>query len=87
MAALTTLEPPGDTTCAGGFAGWVNLSPAAVPKVGSGLDLAVAAALLAAQEHVPAAVVDRVAHVGEIGLDGTVRPVPRSVTRPQRKGD
>ncbi|MFB9730741.1 YifB family Mg chelatase-like AAA ATPase [Ornithinimicrobium kibberense] len=54
----------------------INLSPAAVPKVGSGLDLAVAAALLAAQEHVPAAVVDRVAHVGEIGLDGTVRPVP-----------
>ena len=54
----------------------INLSPAAVPKVGSGLDLAIAAALLAAQGHVPAAVVDPVAHVGEIGLDGTVRPVP-----------
>ncbi|MGC5584025.1 YifB family Mg chelatase-like AAA ATPase [Ornithinimicrobium sp. W1665] len=54
----------------------INLSPAGVPKVGSGLDLAIAAALLAAQEHVPAGLVDRVAHLGEIGLDGTVRPVP-----------
>ncbi|HSP59818.1 MAG TPA: YifB family Mg chelatase-like AAA ATPase [Ornithinimicrobium sp.] len=54
----------------------INLSPAGVPKVGSGLDLAIAAALLAAQEHVPTALVHPVAHLGEIGLDGTVRPVP-----------
>jgi magnesium chelatase family protein len=53
----------------------VNLSPAAVPKAGTAFDLAVAAALLAAAGQVPA---DRVAervHLGELGLDGRVRPV------------
>ncbi|SOC55142.1 YifB family Mg chelatase-like AAA ATPase [Ornithinimicrobium cerasi] len=53
----------------------INLSPAGLPKTGSGLDLAIATALLAAEDHVDAAEVARVAHVGEVGLDGTVRPV------------
>jgi magnesium chelatase family protein len=52
------------------------LSPAAVPKRGSGFDLALAAAVLAASGCLPAeALLDRVL-LGELGLDGRVRPVP-----------
>lgn len=51
------------------------LSPAWLPKRGSGFDLALAAAVLAAAGVVPAdALLGRVL-VGELGLDGTVRPV------------
>lgn len=53
----------------------VNLSPASVPKVGSGFDLAIVVAALAAVGEVPARVVERVVHVGELGLDGSVRGV------------
>lgn len=52
----------------------VNLSPASLPKAGSGLDLALAVAVLAATGAVPLDVAD-VAHLGELGLDGSVRPV------------
>ena len=51
------------------------LSPAWLPKRGSGFDLALAAAVLAAQGVVPAdALADRVL-LGELGLDGHVRAV------------
>ena len=53
----------------------VNLSPASIPKVGSGWDLPIAIAALAASEAFPARVVDGVVHVGELGLDGSIRPV------------
>nr|WP_240109487.1 magnesium chelatase domain-containing protein [Streptomyces sp. MUM 203J] len=53
----------------------VGLSPASVPKAGSGFDLAVAVAVLAAAELVdPRAIADLVL-IGELGLDGRVRPV------------
>ncbi|KOV08795.1 MULTISPECIES: YifB family Mg chelatase-like AAA ATPase [Streptomyces] len=53
----------------------VGLSPASVPKSGAGFDLAVAAAVLGAAEVVdPAAIADLVL-IGELGLDGRVRPV------------
>ncbi|MFF8954494.1 YifB family Mg chelatase-like AAA ATPase [Streptomyces sp. NPDC014894] len=53
----------------------VGLSPASVPKGGSGFDLAVAGAVLAASERLdPAAIADLVL-IGELGLDGRVRPV------------
>lgn len=54
----------------------VNLAPSGVPKVGAGLDLAIAVAVLAASEQVPPPSVEGVGFVGELGLDGTVRPVP-----------
>jgi len=54
----------------------VNLSPAAVPKIGSGFDLAIGVAALVASEAIPPQVVRDVAHIGELGLDGRVRPVP-----------
>lgn len=52
----------------------VNLTPAAIPKRGSGFDLAIAMAVLAAAEVAPD-VSERTAYVGELGLDGRVRPV------------
>lgn len=54
----------------------INLSPAGLPKAGSGLDLAIATALMAAQGHVDPHAVREVAHIGEVGLDGTIRTVP-----------
>lgn len=53
----------------------VNLSPAAVPKNGTGFDLAIAVAILAASGTVPPQHAQPVVHLGELGLDGTVRPI------------
>ncbi len=53
----------------------VNLSPASVLKVGSGFDLAIVVATLTAAGEIPAGVVEEVVHIGELGLDGSVRPV------------
>lgn len=54
----------------------VNLAPPGLRKVGSGLDLAIATGLLAASEQVPLGSLAGRAFVGELGLDGSVRPVP-----------
>ena len=54
----------------------VNLSPAAVPKCGSGFDLAICIAALVACDKIAPEVVRDLIHIGELGLDGTVRPVP-----------
>ena len=54
----------------------VNLAPTGVRKSGAGLDLAIAVALLAADEQVPLDAVGRTAYLGELGLDGSIRPVP-----------
>ncbi|GAA4591920.1 magnesium chelatase family protein [Actinoplanes octamycinicus] len=53
----------------------VNLLPAALPKHGSGFDLAIAASLLTGAGDLPAAPLERVVLLGELGLDGAVRPV------------
>lgn len=53
----------------------VNLSPASVPKRGSGFDLAIAMAILAADERVRPPSVAEWIHLGELGLDGTLRGV------------
>jgi len=51
------------------------LSPATLPKVGSVYDVALAAAVLAADGKVPAALLEKTVLLGELGLDGRVRPV------------
>ncbi|MDX2406601.1 ATP-binding protein [Streptomyces microflavus] len=53
----------------------VGLSPASVPKSGSGFDLAVACAVLGAAERIDPASIADVVMIGELGLDGRVRPV------------
>lgn len=53
----------------------VNLSPAALPKHGSGFDLGIAVAVLAAAGTIRAESIAGVVHIGELGLDGRLRPV------------
>ncbi len=51
-----------------------NLAPGELPKAGCGLDLALACALLAASRQISTARLDRAALLGELALDGSVRP-------------
>ena len=53
----------------------VNLSPADMRKVGSAFDLPIALGMLAAAGLVPRQGLERVVTVGELALDGAVRPV------------
>ncbi|MFF7653474.1 YifB family Mg chelatase-like AAA ATPase [Streptomyces sp. NPDC007983] len=53
----------------------VGLSPASVPKGGSGFDLAVACAVLGAAERIDPREIADLMMIGELGLDGRVRPV------------
>ncbi len=54
----------------------VNLSPASLPKHGSGFDVAVAVAALATELPLSAESLAHTAHLGELGLDGRLRVVP-----------
>ncbi|HJR25465.1 MAG TPA: magnesium chelatase domain-containing protein, partial [Acidimicrobiales bacterium] len=57
----------------------VNLAPPTLRKVGSGLDLAIAIALLVAVGQLTQDEVGDRSFVGELGLDGSLRPVPGTV--------
>ena len=59
----------------------VNLAPTSLRKAGPGLDLAVAVALLVADEQLAPEHAAGVAFLGELGLDGRVRPVPGVLPR------
>jgi magnesium chelatase family protein len=54
----------------------VGLFPAALPKSGSGFDAAVAAAVLAAAGEVPPQSLAGRVLLGELALDGRLRPIP-----------
>ena len=54
----------------------VNLAPAGLRKEGSGFDLPIALAVLAASRQLPAGALAGHAAVGELALDGRLRPVP-----------
>jgi magnesium chelatase family protein len=54
----------------------VGLSPASLPKRGSGFDLGIAAAIMAAAGIVRGSRLAGMVFLGELGLDGRVRPVP-----------
>jgi magnesium chelatase family protein len=53
----------------------VNLAPASLRKAGPGLDLAIAAALLAASGQIDPHRLAQLALVGELALDGSTRPI------------
>ncbi|MFI7216682.1 YifB family Mg chelatase-like AAA ATPase [Micromonospora maritima] len=53
----------------------LNLLPATLPKYGSAFDLAIAVAVLAGSGELPPVALDATVVLGELGLDGTVRPV------------
>lgn len=54
----------------------VNLAPSGIRKGGAGLDLPIAVGVLAASESLPPALLEDTACIGELGLDGSLRPVP-----------
>ena len=54
----------------------VNLAPSSHRKGGVGLDLALAVGIVAAQNGLPVNALSNFAFVGELGLDGSLRPVP-----------
>ncbi|MGH9023936.1 MAG: YifB family Mg chelatase-like AAA ATPase [Acidimicrobiia bacterium] len=54
----------------------VNLAPGAIPKSGTGLDLAFAAGVLLAGGFLPPDCLEATGVVGELGRDGSIRPVP-----------
>ncbi|MEN2740735.1 YifB family Mg chelatase-like AAA ATPase [Microbacterium sp. X-17] len=54
----------------------VNLSPASLPKHGSGFDVAIAVAALATELALDQESVGATVHLGELGLDGRLRAVP-----------
>jgi magnesium chelatase family protein len=53
----------------------INLAPAEIRKTGTGFDLAIAIAILAASGQIPTSGLDDCLFVGELGLEGQVCPV------------
>src|SRR5215475_3039949 len=54
----------------------VGLSPASLPKRGSGFDVGIALAILAAAGSIRKDWLEGTVFLGELGLDGRLRPVP-----------
>ncbi|MBN2404313.1 MAG: YifB family Mg chelatase-like AAA ATPase [Coriobacteriia bacterium] len=54
----------------------INLAPAPLRKHGTGFDLPIALAILAATRQIPLSVIEGSTAVGELALDGSVRAVP-----------
>ena len=57
----------------------VNLAPAALRKEGTGFDLAIALAVLAASHQIPPERLRDHSAVGELALDGRIRPVAGTI--------
>ncbi|MBN1198849.1 MAG: YifB family Mg chelatase-like AAA ATPase [Bacteroidales bacterium] len=53
----------------------INLAPADIRKEGSSYDLSIAIAILAANEHISAERIGSFLIMGELSLDGTIRPI------------
>ncbi len=53
----------------------INLAPADVPKESTSFDVPIAVAILSASGQITTEVNPRTGFIGEIGLDGTIRPV------------
>lgn len=57
----------------------VNLSPADLPKTGAGFDLAMAVSILCARRVLDKEILAETVFIGELGLDGSLRPVPAAL--------
>ncbi|AEB06993.1 Mg chelatase, subunit ChlI [Coriobacterium glomerans PW2] len=87
MADAAVLEARSRIRCAMRAAGFevprksitVNLAPGDMRKTGSGFDLPIAVAILAASSQIPVAGLDGCLLVGELALDGAVCPVKGEV--------
>src|SRR6476659_408200 len=64
----------------------VNLAPARERKQGSGFDLAIALAILAASGQVESVAVGRVGAAAELGLDGRLRPIQGTIAIAEAAG-
>jgi len=66
----------------------VNLAPADIRKAGSAFDLPLAVGLLAGDGQIPTERLKNTAFVGELGLDGTLRPIRGALSMAEgcRKG-
>lgn len=58
----------------------VNLAPANIKKEGAGLDLAIALGILAAEEIIRTDLVKSHVFVGELSLDGRLKPIPGALS-------
>ena len=54
----------------------VNLAPADIKKMGTGFDLPIALAILEAQKRLPEGSLQSDLIIGELSLEGTIKPVP-----------
>lgn len=87
IPSMEVMESRGRIRCAMRSAGFeiprsgitVNLAPGDIRKTGSGFDLPIAIAVLAADGQIPRDDLDRCLIAGELGLDGTVLPVKGEV--------
>jgi magnesium chelatase family protein len=58
----------------------VNLAPADLRKDGTGLDLPIAVGILAAMQEIAAGLTEKYVFIGELSLEGGLRPVPGILT-------
>ncbi|MDR4480744.1 MAG: YifB family Mg chelatase-like AAA ATPase [Nitrospira sp.] len=58
----------------------VNLAPANIKKEGAGLDLAIALGILTAEDIIPSEAVKGYVFVGELSLDGRLKPIPGALS-------
>ncbi|MDB5178973.1 MAG: Mg chelatase, subunit ChlI [Patescibacteria group bacterium] len=65
----------------------LNLAPADLPKDGSGYDVGMALAILAASGQIDPAVLEDALFMGELALDGSIRPVKGAVIAAQLTAD
>ena len=83
MADSTVMEARSRVRCAITACGYenprlnvtINLAPAEIRKTGTGFDLPIAIAILAASGQIPTTGLDDCLFVGELGLEGNVCPV------------
>ncbi|MEX2495148.1 MAG: YifB family Mg chelatase-like AAA ATPase [Woeseia sp.] len=65
----------------------VSLGPADLRKTGGRFDLAIALGILGAQRRIPVTAFDRWEFYGELGMNGTLRPIPGALPAALKAGE